>query len=170
MCPSSRQRETKSVRKITSSEGSHYSGDVSCCDSIHCFPNLSKAGEKKKTLPSYRATWASDRWLPGTGGKDLGAEASLLRIQAACLFPSAQCWNLFLWQSCYGLRQHSPPSLLSPLYPEPTVTHLRGQSRQSWQSVKGTHGQPRVAPTSTHHKTSPICPRFKGFPHSTVPF
>ena len=30
------------VRKTTSSEGSHYSGDVTCCESIHYFPNLSK--------------------------------------------------------------------------------------------------------------------------------
>ena len=51
MCPSSRQRETRSVRKITSSEGSHFPADVSCCESIHCFPNLSKAGEKKKPSP-----------------------------------------------------------------------------------------------------------------------
>ena len=169
MCPSSRQRETRSVRKITSSEGSHYPADVSCCESIHCFPNLSKAGEKKNP-PQLQGSVGIRQVVTRHRWKDLGAEASLLRIQAACLFPSAQRWNLFLWQSRYGLRQHSPRCLLSPLHPEPTVTHLRGQSHQSWQAVKGTHGGPRVAPTSTHHKTSPICPRFKCFPHSTVPF
>lgn len=157
------------VRNTISSEGSHFSGDVTCCES-YVQSWLKKKKQKKHPFPSYRAMRVSDRWLAGTGGKDVGAQASLLPVQAAHLFPSAQHWNLFLWQSCCGLRLCSPPSLLSPLYPELMVTHLRGQSRQSWQPVEATHRWPRVAPTSTHHKTSSTCPRFKCFPHSTLPF
>lgn len=112
-----------------------------------------KAGKKKKEHPPSPVTGlcgVSDRWLAGTGGKDVGA-ASLLPVQAAHLFPSAQHWNLFLWQSCCGLRLllTSSSCLLVPLSSWSPFT--ASQSCQSWQPVEATH---RLAQGNTHLHTS----------------
>ena len=66
------------VRNTISSEGSHFSGDVTCCESyvqswLKKKHTKKKNKQKKHPLPSYRAMRVSDRWLAGTGGKDVGA-------------------------------------------------------------------------------------------------
>lgn len=87
--PQPRQRETKSCQENNLLGGSHFSGDVTGCESM--FKAGKKKKKKKNTLPPQLQGYASLRQVVSRHGwKGRELRASLLPVQAAHLFPSAQ--------------------------------------------------------------------------------
>ena len=80
------------VRKTTSSERSHYSGDVTCCESIHYFPNLSKDVLKQNKKKPSPVTGLCE---PQTGGYQARVERTWELRHRCCqyklLVSNAQC-------------------------------------------------------------------------------